>query len=129
MTNPGTWRNSERAGRRVVTRLSKVARRVENVRHVDIDLKQYCPSCKRPQLFAESKRTLVNDHEWQQVRLEASYWGHGCMGLLVIEPAQGDTIGVKVFDSRTQEITPVQWADEDFLVFLMERARDRHECW
>jgi hypothetical protein len=111
-----------------VSRLSKVARTVENVRHIDIDLIQWCPLCKRPELFAEVKSALVNDWEWDLARRHAAFWGHGCLAILVIETSRGD-IGVKVYDSAKDQISSVSWADEDFLVTILEKARDGHECW
>jgi hypothetical protein len=128
MDQVGSWRNQERTGKRKVTKLSSVARKVADVRHVDIDLTQWCPGCKRPQVFAEVKRRVVSDHEWDQVRRHAAYYAHGCLGLLVIE---GDTadIGVKVYDPVDDTISPVVWGEESYLQEVLERARDSHLCW
>jgi hypothetical protein len=126
-TQVGTWRNAERSGKRSVTRLSTVARRVENVRHTDVDLTQWCPRCRKPQIFAEVKRSVVSDYEWDQARRHAKTYGHGCIAILVIEGI--DVIGIKIYDSGTQEISDVTWGDEGSLRTVLEAARDRHECW
>lgn len=127
--NPGTRRNSERTGQRKLTRLSKVARTVDNVRHVDVDLLQYCAACKNPEAVFEVKSKPVSVWEWEQVRRLAGHFGHGCIAALVIETWYGD-IGISIYDTRTGEIDGVRWSgDEQALVKVMEDARDRHECW
>lgn len=120
-----TWRNQERTGRRKVTRLSTVARKVSGVRHFDLDLYQTCEKCKRPQLFAEVKSREVSDAEWYQTRKHAERWG--CVAILVVEAAE--RIGVKKYFSSTGMITPhVIYGDEDDLLRVLEHARDIHEC-
>lgn len=120
----GTARNVERTGQRYVSKLSMIARTVENVRHIDLDLMQYCQFCKKPQLFAEVKRRLVSDTEWAQTRMLAR--DYKCIGLLVIEA--GDNIGVRIYTSADEEITEVIWGGEDYLARILERARDVHAC-
>lgn len=127
--NPGTRRNAERTGQRKVTRLSKAARTVENVRHVDIDLFQYCPSCKKPQAFFEVKSKPVSSWEWEQTRRLAESFGHGCVAVLVVETWYGD-IGVSVYDPEISEVQGLVWSgDEAGLVKVLESIRDTHECW
>jgi len=123
--NPGTARNKERTGQRYVSRTSAVARKIRHVRHVDIDLTQYCPKCKRPQAFMEVKRYLVSDHEWDQMRRHAAFYSHGCVAILVIETL--DDIGVKTWDEGT--ISDVTWGGEEHLMSVLEGARDAHVCW
>ena len=125
--SPGTWRNTERTGQRTVTKLSTVARQIDKVRHVDIDLTQWCPRCKRPQVFAEVKRYLVSDYEWEQVRRHAAFYSHDCIAILVIETL--DDIGVKVYDPAFDLLTDVTWGGEEYLTRVLERARDIHVCW
>ena len=120
--------NIERTGKRKLTRLSSIAREIEGVRHFDLDLYQTCASCKRPQMFSEVKSYLVPDAEWDQVRRHAAFYGHSCLGLLVVESAFGD-IGVKVYDSADNTISKVCWDGEDYLIEVLERARDAHTCW
>jgi hypothetical protein len=123
----GTSRNVERSGRRHVTRTSSIARSIEDVRHVDIDLCQYCPKCKRPEAYVEVKRMLVSDHEWDQVRRHADLCGHKCLALLVVE--WDDSLGVKYFDSENGQIYGPKWGGDEVLIKVFELARDRHACW
>jgi hypothetical protein len=122
-----TWRNTERTGRRDLTRLSAIARKIAGVRHYDCDLYQTCPSCKRVQVFAEVKRYLVSDREWEQTRLFAEATGHKCVAILVVETL--DATGVKVYNSETGEISGITWGGEEYLVKVLSRARDVHACW
>jgi hypothetical protein len=124
MTNPGTARNAERTGKRTVSRLSSVARKVENVRHYDCDLYQVCARCKYPQLFAEVKSYDASDSEWLQTRLLADSFD--CIAILVIE--KGDDLGVKTYNSLSGIITPLIWGRENYLLSILKAARDRHEC-
>jgi len=130
MTNPGTSRNVERTGKRKVTRLSTVARGVEHVRHVDIDLFQFCPDCKKPEAFFEVKSKPVSAWEWEQTRRLAESFGHGCVAVLVVETWYGD-IGLSVYDPGAGDDVPsVMWSgDESNLVKVLEAARDVHVCW
>jgi hypothetical protein len=121
-----TFRNFERTGKRRVTQLSSIARKVENVRGIDIDYVQYCCLCLRPTAFCESKRVLVSDREWEYVRNHAAFYGDNCYALLVIE-RQHD-IGVKYFDSNTGEIYGPKFGGEEILIFVLEKARDKHKC-
>jgi hypothetical protein len=115
----------ERTGRRKVTRLSTVARRVSGVRHFDLDLYQTCEHCKYPQLFAEVKSREVSDAEWDQTRRHAKHYG--CVAILVVEAAE--RIGVKEYFSSTGLMTPhVIYGDENDLLRVLEHARDIHEC-
>ena len=123
----GTWRNTERTGRRHVTQLSGLARMVEDVRHCDLDLYQFCPRCKRPQLFAEVKSRLVSKWEWEQARRHAAYYGHGCLAILVIEGRE--SLGCVVYDSADDTISRVNWTGAGYLTSVLERARDIHVCW
>lgn len=124
--NPGTRRNAERTGQRKVTKLSAAARTIEGVRHVDIDLMQYCPSCKRPEAFFEVKSSPVSSWEWEQTRRLATSFG--CVAVLVVEPWYGD-IGTSVYDPSVGVVEGVTWAgDETGLLRVLEAARDRHEC-
>lgn len=123
----GTWRNTERTGKRRVTRLSTIARSVPHVRHMDMDLIQWCPKCKRPQLFAEVKSSFVNKWEWEQTRKHASYYGHGCLAILVVEGK--DVLGTVVYDSADDSFTTTPRAGEAYLTSVLERARDIHVCW
>lgn len=128
----GTWRNKERTGKRHVTVLSGLARKVADVRHCDLDLYQWCPRCKRPQLFAEVKSQLVSKWEWEQTRRHASYYGHGCLAILVIEGrnVEGqESLGCVVYDSADNSISDVNWTGEEYLTSVLERARDIHVCW
>lgn len=123
----GTPRNREITGRRTVSALSRIARNIENVRHTDLDLTQWCPRCKRPQVFAEVKRILTGDHEWDQARRHAAFYGHHAIALLVVE--NSTSIGVKVFSSDDGSISPVKWGTGKDLQEIMENARDNHECY
>jgi hypothetical protein len=122
---PGTWRNRERTSQRSVTRLSTIARTIEKVRHTDVDLTQWCPRCKKPEVFAEVKRSVVSDHEWDQVRRHAKTYGHGCIAILVIEGI--DIIGVKVY--KDDVISDITWGGEEDVIQVLESARDAHSCW
>lgn len=117
--------NIERTGQRKLTKLSGVARKVDRVRHYDVDLFQACALCHRPQAFCEVKSTLVPDAYWKQMRLHADKWGHGCVALLVVEAPSGE-IGIKRYDGT---IGALVWGDEDMLRKVLEQARDQHECW
>jgi hypothetical protein len=122
-----SYRNVERTGRRKLTRLSTVARRVSGVRHFDLDLYQTCERCKYPQLFAEVKSREVSDAEWAVTRMHARHYGYGCVAILVVETP--DRIGVKEYFSSTNLITPhVIYGDEDDLQRVLEHARDIHHC-
>ena len=116
----------ERTGKRKVTKLSSIARKVENVRGIDIDYVQYAVPCLHPTAFCESKSYNVSDKEWEYVRNHASHYGNGCLALLVIE--KPDTLGVKYFDSSTGEIYGPRYGGEEILIMILERARDRHRC-
>lgn len=118
----GTRRNVERTGQRYVSRLSAIARQVEDIRVLDLDLWTYCPYCKRPELFAEVKKYMVTDAEWAQTRMLAE--DYGCMALLVIE-TPGD-IGVRIYWDG--DITPVTWGGEEDVARVLRDARDRHVC-
>jgi hypothetical protein len=122
----GTWRNAERSGQRKPTRLSGIARRIENVRHTDVDLTQWCPQCKKPQVFAEVKSMPVPDAEWDQARRHAKTYSRGCIAILVIE-LPGD-LGVRIYNPADDTLGETKWG-EDFLVRVLQRARDRHECY
>ena len=122
-----TWRNHERTGQRYVSRLSTIARSIKGVRHYDCDLYQTCPECKRVQVFAEVKKYLVSDREWEQTRLFAKSTGHKCVAILVIETL--DDIGVKIYNPETGEISDTNWGGEEYLRKVLDRARDVHECW
>ena len=64
--------NVERNHRRYVSTASYWARDVKNVRHLDCDLFQYCPKCKRPEMFFEVK-SKIEQHpaHWELTRLQA----------------------------------------------------------
>jgi|SRR6185437_3550820 len=124
-----TERNVERTGKRKVTRLSAIARQVENVRHYDQDLYQVCPDCKFPQLFAEVKSRDVSEREWEQTRRFAMFYGRGCLALLVVEPPDSEKIGVRIFSSHSGLISPLTWGGEGYLKVVLKGARDRHECY
>jgi len=124
----GTSRNVERSGKRHVTRLSSIARQVENVRHYDQDLYQVCPDCKFPQLFAEVKGYDAHDREWEQTRRFAMFYGRGCLAILVVEIPGDSQIGVRKFSSHSGLITPTVWAGENYLLQTLNYARDIHEC-
>lgn len=94
---------------------------------MDLDLIQWCPECKRPQLFAEVKSSFVSRREWEQTRRHASYYGHGCLAILVIEGQ--DAIGTVVYDSADDSISEAPRAGEQYLTSVLERARDIHVCW
>jgi hypothetical protein len=117
--------NVERTGKRKVTRLSSIARKIEGVRHVDLDLTQWCPKCKRPEIFAEVKGRLAPDGEWDQARRHAKFYGHNAIALLVIE---AEDIGVKVYASSDDKIRDVIWGEE-YLIRVLSQARDMHTCW
>jgi hypothetical protein len=123
----GSVRNTERTGKRTVSKLSSVARRVEKIRAIDVDLVTYCPRCKSPQSFCEVKKYLVSDYEWEQMRLHAKHWGGGAIAILVVEPELGQ-IGVRVYDPAKETISTVNWGGEEYLQKVLEAARDRHEC-
>jgi len=122
-----TARNIERTGKRKVTSLSRIARRVEDVRGIDIDYVQYCRKCLHPTAFCESKGILVSDREWEYIRRHAEHYGHGCLAILVVE-GRDDTLGVKYYNSATGEIYGPKWGGEELLIGVLERARDRHLC-
>lgn len=124
---PGTWRNRERTGERPLSRLSGIARHVGNVRHTDIDLTQWCPACRRPQVFAEVKSAPARDGEWDQCRRHASFYAHGCLAMLVIEGA--GCLGMRVYDSRDGRISNVKYGDEEMVTAVLGYARDIHRCW
>jgi hypothetical protein len=122
-----TSRNVERTGKRKLTRTSQVARGIRGVRHLDQDLFQWCPDCKRPELFVEVKSVPVSKSEWDMTRRFADYFQHNCLALLVVEAWYGD-LGVQIYDGET--ISDLHWSDtEDYLISVMERARDSHVCW
>lgn len=124
---PGTWRNRERSGERHVSRLSSIARKVCDVRGIDIDYVQYCPECKAPQAFCEVKSYDVYDKEWEQVRSFARHWGNGCIALLVIEAER--RLGYKHYLSSTHlYMAHPTWCDEAGIQRVLEQARDIHEC-
>ena len=123
----GTSRNVERSGKRRVTRLSTIVRNIEKIRAIDVDLVTYCPRCLHPLAFCEVKKVLVSDREWQQMRFHAKHWGHSCLALLVIEPDLGE-IGVRIYDSDDDSITPVHWGGDAYLQAVLEAARDMHGC-
>jgi hypothetical protein len=125
MTVVGTWRNQERTGQRSVTKLSTIARGIKNVRHTDVDLTQWCPRCKKPEVFAEVKRSVVSDYEWDQVRRHAKTYGHDCIAILVIEGI--GTIGIKVYKDGV--ISDITWGGEEDVIQVLESARDAHACW
>lgn len=56
MTHIGTSNNIERTFERDLT-FSRFMRTVEGVRHLDLDLYQYCPSCSRIQVVFEATAT------------------------------------------------------------------------
>ena len=122
-----TSRNVERTGQRKVTRLSSIARKVDNVRGIDIDYVQHCRYCLRPTAFCESKGILVSDKEWEYVRNHAAFYGNRCLAMLVVE-SRDDTLGVKYFDSSTGEIHGPKWGGEELVIGVLEKARDWHAC-
>lgn len=122
----GTDRNAERTGKRHVTRLSRIARQVENVRHYDLDLYQVCPECKYPQLFAEVKSYDARDKEWEQTRRHAD--SYGCLAILVVEIPGREQIGIRKYSSRSGLVTPLFYGAEERLVKILEEARDIHAC-
>lgn len=122
----GTDRNVERTGKRRVSRLSAIARRVEDVRGIDVDYVQYCPACRYPQAFCEVKSREVHDKEWEQVRLFAAHYGNQCLALLVVE--KGSQIGVKRYSSWSGIISPLFYGGEGHLLQALEHARDIHAC-
>lgn len=123
-----TWRNTERTGQRYVPRLSTAARKITGVRHTDLDLTQWCPKCRKPQVFAEVKKREAPDTEWDQARRHARFYGHGCIAILVTE--KEDSTGVKVYNPEHDTILPaVREAGEGYLIRVLEHARDIHACW
>jgi hypothetical protein len=121
----GTRRNSERTGQRKLTRLSAIARRIEDVRGIDIDYVQYCHSCLYPEIFCEVKRTVVHDGEWRMMRVFARHYG--CMAMLCIEPDLGP-VGVRVYDAADNSVSLLDWCGEEGAEAVLRMARDRHEC-
>lgn len=122
-----TARNFERTGKRKVTRLSSIARKVDNVRGIDIDYVQHCRYCLRPTAFCESKGILVPDKEWEYVRNHAAFYGNRCLAMLVVESKDG-ALGVKYYDSSTGKIYGPRWGGEELVIEVLERARDWHTC-
>src|SRR6266704_5117135 len=122
-----TARNFERTGQRKVTRLSTIARKVEGVRGIDIDYVQYDPRCLHPTAFCESKGILVSDKEWEYIRKHAEFYGNNCLAVLVVESRDG-SIGVKYYNSSTEEIYGPKWGTEELLIGVLEKARDWHTC-
>ena len=122
-----TIRNVERTGRRKVTRLSSIARKVEGVRGIDIDYVQYDPRCLHPTAFCESKGILVSDREWEYIRRHAEFYGNACLAVLVVENKDG-SLGVKYYNSATGKIYGPRWGGEELLIGVLERARDWHKC-
>lgn len=123
----GTYRNVERSGKRRVTRLSTIVRKIPGIRAIDVDLITYCPRCLHPMAFCEVKKVLVGDREWQQMRLHAKHWGNNCIALLVIEPDLGE-IGVKVYASADNTIRDVVWGGESYLTYVLNQAKEIHDC-
>lgn len=123
----GTERNQERTGKRRVSRLSAIARRVEDVRGIDVDYVQYCPRCRYPQAFCEVKSREVHDKEWEQVRILASHYGNHCVALLIIEAER--RLGYKEYFSSTNLfMAHATYGTEEDILLLLEHARDIHEC-
>lgn len=126
--------NVERSGERNFMPLSSAARGVFGVRHQDIDLVQYCPRCKRPEILIEatsstgSKYTqvlriigslcdapvLMVRHEWGDVKHEHP------IDMYLWEP--GNTSRDAVPD-QTLEGTP--WSS---LKSAMLNIHERHRC-
>lgn len=77
--------NAERSHYRYVSTLSYWARRVRGVRHLDLDLYQYCPRCFTPEVFFEVKPATIHEAYWQMTRKLADDTPGSC-ALLVAEP-------------------------------------------
>jgi hypothetical protein len=122
----GTARNVERSNQRKVTVASRVTREIPGIRATDIDLVTYCPKCKRPLCFMESKSWEVGDGHWDQCRRHARFYGHGCIALLIIEK---DPVGIKLYDSSRNVIHETVWGGEEYLAEVLQKARDIHVCW
>jgi hypothetical protein len=120
----GTERNRERSGKRKVTRLSAIARQVEGIRAIDIDLVPYCPKCGAPLAFCEVKSYEVHDNEWAQIRRHADFYG--CLAFLFVE--ETERTGVKRYSSSSGIISTLLYGGENLVLKALEYARDIHEC-
>jgi hypothetical protein len=66
--------NKEFSHRRFVTTMSYWARLVQHVRHLDMDLYQYCEDCLMPEVFFEGK-TKAGTTQWEMTRRFADRFG------------------------------------------------------
>ena len=88
-------RNVELTGLRYRPHVSAWARDLNGLRHLDLDLYQYCHVCGQPELVAEVKKTTAKKVQWEQTRLLGR--ALGCWSCLIIEApgtAEPDTITV-----------------------------------
>jgi hypothetical protein len=125
--NPGTANNNERSdGYRKVPAVSGYARPVTGVRHLDLDLYQYCPDCGEPQIFVESKTIKEQTYaaNWGQTRRFAEAFGVPAM--LVIEKFSGESLGVKLARAPEYLIQDKGWRTQPELQKFFEHARDLH---
>lgn len=126
--------NEERSGERNFMPLSSAARGVFGVRHQDIDLVQYCPSCKKPEILIEATSStgpkftqvlriigsmcntpvLMIRHEWADVRHEYP------IDLYLWEPGSTSR---DADPDRTLE--DVDWGK---LASVMLNLHERHKC-
>jgi hypothetical protein len=126
--------NEERSGQRNFLPLSSIAREVFGVRHQDIDLIQYCPSCKRPEMLIEATSSngpkftqvlrvigdlcnvpvLMVRHEWNDVRHEHP------IDLYMWEPG---SLGRNA--APNQQLEGVEWTA---LKSIMLNLHERHNC-
>lgn len=86
-TNQHQGNNEERDWRRYVTTSSIWARKVPGLRHLDLDLFQYCNICTKPELFIEVKSSVPKGG-WAITKILGKSFG--VPAALVIEPFRKD---------------------------------------
>jgi hypothetical protein len=126
--------NEERTGERNFLPLSSAAREVFGVRHQDIDLFQYCPRCKHPEVFIEATSS-TRDKYTHPLRIVASMCG---VPTLLVRHEWNDIhhqypVDVSIWyahqtgknDEPDLRIEGVPWSDvQEYLRFL----HTNHEC-
>lgn len=126
--------NEERSGQRNFLPLSSIAREVFGVRHQDVDLLQYCPTCKHPEVLIEATSSsgpkythvlrilgslcgvpvLLVRHEWNDVRHEYS-----------IDLYLWETGNTGRNSAPNQSLENTDWTS---LKSIMRNLHERHVC-
>jgi len=131
--NPNHEKNHEKTGHRWQSLLvSRVARKVPNVRHLDLDLYQYCEKCKSIEVMIENEGVdsiqnvaFKNSEMTRYISMSM----RDPVPVMLVQHTEYDVrLSVWVDDIYTSEPQFVMSGGWDLLEKTLNRFHEMHEC-